>query len=305
MSRPSSSVSFVTQMRRRAIWIHHPPTETPRIGTLKSNGRVHDSAHEFLAARGPQRCRASKGSSLPTGAPLRDASARSWPAIQSASATGAAFGAGSAKGATCRTAAIRRLTGSGISHAPATGSIEPTCRSGMSTKGRPLGSKTEVFRARRTETTARRTPARGRPGRAGPSACGGQGCRRPAERSREQTRRRESRTNVPPGQYMRVWRTFPQVSQHRPARRRRVPAAAGTRTVPWRPAVTGAASLGTPVGIGMLRPLLGEVIAVTECGGAHGDRGRTVRQQGPERTRFSAPSLVRQPPRTANPELSR
>lgn len=32
----------------------------------------------------------------------------------------------------------------------------------------------------------------------------------------------------------------------------------------WRPAVTGAVSLGTPVGIGMLHPLLGEVIAITE-----------------------------------------
>ncbi len=37
-----------------------------------------------------------------------------------------------------------------------------------------------------------------------------------------------------------------------------------TERVPWRPAVTGAASLGTPVGIGMLYPLLGEVIAITE-----------------------------------------
>jgi len=34
--------------------------------------------------------------------------------------------------------------------------------------------------------------------------------------------------------------------------------------VPWRPAVTGAASLGTAVGIGMLHPLLGEIIAITE-----------------------------------------
>jgi hypothetical protein len=34
--------------------------------------------------------------------------------------------------------------------------------------------------------------------------------------------------------------------------------------VPWRPAVTGAASLGSAVGIGMLHPLLGEVIASTE-----------------------------------------
>ncbi len=34
--------------------------------------------------------------------------------------------------------------------------------------------------------------------------------------------------------------------------------------VPWRPAVTGVVSLGTPVGIGMLHPLLGEVIAITE-----------------------------------------
>jgi hypothetical protein len=34
--------------------------------------------------------------------------------------------------------------------------------------------------------------------------------------------------------------------------------------VPWRPAVTGAASLGIPLGIGMLHPLLGEVIAITE-----------------------------------------
>ncbi len=34
--------------------------------------------------------------------------------------------------------------------------------------------------------------------------------------------------------------------------------------VPWRPAATGVVSLGTPVGIGMLHPLLGEVIAITE-----------------------------------------
>ena len=34
--------------------------------------------------------------------------------------------------------------------------------------------------------------------------------------------------------------------------------------VPWRPAVTGAASLGSAVGIGVLHPLLGEVIAITE-----------------------------------------
>ena len=34
--------------------------------------------------------------------------------------------------------------------------------------------------------------------------------------------------------------------------------------VPWRPAVASVASLGTPVGIGMLDPLLGEVIAITE-----------------------------------------
>jgi hypothetical protein len=34
--------------------------------------------------------------------------------------------------------------------------------------------------------------------------------------------------------------------------------------VPWRPAVTGATSLGTPLGIGMLHPLLGEVIAIAE-----------------------------------------
>jgi hypothetical protein len=34
--------------------------------------------------------------------------------------------------------------------------------------------------------------------------------------------------------------------------------------VSWRPAVTGAASLGGAVGIGMLHPLLGEVIAITE-----------------------------------------
>jgi hypothetical protein len=32
----------------------------------------------------------------------------------------------------------------------------------------------------------------------------------------------------------------------------------------WRPAVTGAVSLGTPVGFGVLHPLLGEVIASTE-----------------------------------------
>jgi hypothetical protein len=34
--------------------------------------------------------------------------------------------------------------------------------------------------------------------------------------------------------------------------------------VPWRPAVTGAASLGSAVGIGVFHPLLGEVIAITE-----------------------------------------
>jgi hypothetical protein len=34
--------------------------------------------------------------------------------------------------------------------------------------------------------------------------------------------------------------------------------------VPWLPAVAGAASLGIPVGIGVLHPLLGEVIAVIE-----------------------------------------
>jgi hypothetical protein len=34
--------------------------------------------------------------------------------------------------------------------------------------------------------------------------------------------------------------------------------------VPWRPAVTGAASLGTAVGTGMLHPLLGEIVAITE-----------------------------------------
>ena len=32
----------------------------------------------------------------------------------------------------------------------------------------------------------------------------------------------------------------------------------------WRPAVTGVASLGSAVGIGVLHPLLGEVIAITE-----------------------------------------
>jgi hypothetical protein len=34
--------------------------------------------------------------------------------------------------------------------------------------------------------------------------------------------------------------------------------------VPWRPAVTGAASLGTPLGIGILSHLLGEIIATAE-----------------------------------------
>jgi hypothetical protein len=39
------------------------------------------------------------------------------------------------------------------------------------------------------------------------------------------------------------------------------PARQGT---PWRPAVTGAASLGTPLGIGVLNHLLGEIIATSE-----------------------------------------
>ena len=34
--------------------------------------------------------------------------------------------------------------------------------------------------------------------------------------------------------------------------------------VPWRSAVTGAASLGTPMGIGMFHPMLGETIAIAE-----------------------------------------
>lgn len=39
---------------------------------------------------------------------------------------------------------------------------------------------------------------------------------------------------------------------------------AARERVPWRPAVTGVASLGTPLGIGQLHPLLGEVIAIAE-----------------------------------------
>jgi hypothetical protein len=42
------------------------------------------------------------------------------------------------------------------------------------------------------------------------------------------------------------------------------PAPSPRERVPWRPAVTGAVSLGIPVGIGMLHPLLGEVIVSTE-----------------------------------------
>lgn len=42
------------------------------------------------------------------------------------------------------------------------------------------------------------------------------------------------------------------------------PSASTRERVPWRPAVTGATTVGTPVGIGMLHPLLGEVIAITE-----------------------------------------
>ena len=73
---------------------------------------------------------------------------------------------------------------------------------------------------------------------------------------------------------MRVWRTFLQVSQTHPRAGRddsgepvSSPAAASLparERVPWRPAVTGVASLGSAVGIGMLHPLLGEVIAITE-----------------------------------------
>ena len=73
---------------------------------------------------------------------------------------------------------------------------------------------------------------------------------------------------------MRVWRTFPQPGQPHP---RLAATTAASRSaprplhhcqarerVPWRPAVADAASLGTPVGIGMLNPLLGEVIVITE-----------------------------------------
>jgi hypothetical protein len=73
--------------------------------------------------------------------------------------------------------------------------------------------------------------------------------------------------------YMRVWRTFRRSagpSSAWPRRQRRAgqpPAPVSLpahERVPWRPAVAGAASLGTPVGIGMLNPLLGEVIVITE-----------------------------------------
>ena len=105
---------------------------------------LHQPVGALQLPQQPQRCRGHLlFDPLQVG---EDAWARSWPAIQSASATGAAFGTGSAKDATCRTTAIWRLTGSGIAHAPATGSIEPTCMSGISTKGKPSGSKIEVVR---------------------------------------------------------------------------------------------------------------------------------------------------------------
>jgi hypothetical protein len=52
------------------------------------------------------------------------------------------------------------------------------------------------------------------------------------------------------------------------------PAAASLPTrerVPWRPTVAGAASLGAPVGIGLLHPLFGEIM-----GGAEGVVALTV-----------------------------
>jgi len=42
------------------------------------------------------------------------------------------------------------------------------------------------------------------------------------------------------------------------------PSPPGRERVPWRPTVVSAASLGTPVGIGMLHPLVDEVIAIAE-----------------------------------------
>jgi hypothetical protein len=39
---------------------------------------------------------------------------------------------------------------------------------------------------------------------------------------------------------------------------------AARERVPWRPAIAGAASLGAPVGIGLLHPLFGEIIGSVE-----------------------------------------
>lgn len=51
-----------------------------------------------------------------------------------------------------------------------------------------------------------------------------------------------------------------------PARDRGVekPILLDSTRVPWRPVGAAAASLGAPVGIGMLHPMLGEVIAIIE-----------------------------------------
>ena len=143
-SCPSSSVSLVTQMRRRATWIHHPPTETPRIGTLNR------TAGSMTRRMSSTRC------SWPTAAePVKDVVTRQAPRSrclgdQLASNPGAQrqvlrrgrVGQGQDL-QDSRYLSVNRI---GDLPAPAIGSIEPTHKSGMSTKGKPFGSKIEVVR---------------------------------------------------------------------------------------------------------------------------------------------------------------
>ena len=67
--------------------------------------------------------------------------------------------------------------------------------------------------------------------------------------------------------------------------------------VPWRSAGTGVASLVTPVGIGVLHPLLGEVLAVIEVVVVLTIIGTALfGSPGPEQARLPPPTLARESP---------
>ena len=178
------------------------------------------------------------------------------------------MGTGSVKGTTCKTVAIRGLTGLGIAQAPAIDSVAPISRSGRSTKGNPLGSKTEVFRRAGWKLRPDRSSSSPLASASFPITLLRSGLPPP----RRATSRTTSSTSIsdqcPTRAVYKGVENLPagQPTPFPPDRDdSSEPASLPVRErVTWRSAVTGAASLSTPVAIGMFNSLLGEIIAVAE-----------------------------------------